>query len=609
MQRKNRTTAAAVLVALMLIVVSVSYSQSRTLHLSVTNRQSEALAGVPVSVYQLIDSSWTLIANGLTGDGGHLLLDLTLTDVEEVPPSSSPLFVLNGSRAVNRSGKAVSADVAYYDVTGRKMSRGKMTMAPGSNELTPLLKGKANGLYVRTITVEGKTIGQKIIKTSSAGYSYSPKVKSVKLTGTGRLSKDKPVTADSAELLVVLNGLEATQRLAGFYADSSRLSIVSTTPQNIYLERELRRVVGYYSITVTCLNNLAEAQTGKQMVLQYKNQEERDTTVNLISDSLARITIEVNTTDTLATLIFPPDTNNLPMKTIIPTPSTLNENLAINKKIWDDTVPYGQWIITPEMPINLKQLQTTQQNKQLLLIYFKRKYQTNQYIDNGIYDLYKNNRNDIFIAGGPQGGNSTWTSEYVDSLIIITSNTNQDAQYPVVTQHYLTNRDTVLQYLDKLVTLQNTSLQQLQRIKGITWHAINDTTETIWNNTELTRVIQQYDAYNYILAYFGIQNGNSQTLDDQYRIAAGDVRYAQPTPANIISEMAGAIYCLTDPANDMYTVGGVFFAMTPDLRYENTVYTEAAFGIATIKTLLPQNYPIITQQEYPKQYLKHFPKE
>ncbi|MBZ0198497.1 MAG: hypothetical protein K8H86_01425, partial [Ignavibacteriaceae bacterium] len=369
----------------------------------------------------------------------------------------------------------------------------------------------------------------------------------------------------------------------GYLPDTIKFAMHKNSIQNINnLEFQLTK--NEINTNILYVSSLGTIRTNEP--IDFEIPGILDTTIYSNTNGILNINIQLpnNPNQRKATITFPDHEDRLNTRVIHKKGTKLDQTpLAITDFQYAPTIQ-----VFNTMQINLDSLKKYE-DANLALFDFQRYYQTNTYINNGVFDLQSSEYRYIFKNSAT---NITWTADKVDSLWFITSNINQHTGEPVDADE-IAQLDKTLNDMVKMLTLQGTGIEDYNRVNIAGIFKVDN----ISNSEIINYILNTYNGFNYATVTFSNSNGNGQILDNNLRIRKAIINYtSQPTDGNVTSELLGGILNCRDPPTINLTVGDFFHAISyqggPIPNYKETVFTEAAWGCSQQKFLLPKGYPL-----------------
>lgn len=525
-----------------------------------------------VKVSQLVAGLWEFRGETTSDINGDFSLSLdNVTSIE-----SSNLLSYNYSlqgNVLTSPGKA-EAEIIDYTILGEEASRKRIELLPGRNIIKNNLSNLSNGIYIRSIHLKEGIITQKIVKQGNTLNYGTAGINNLSVNPINKISLNK-VNSDSLYIMTIASK-------SGYLPDTIITSVSRDNPKDIVgLKHKLNVNENYISAKMLYVSSLGEKRINEPVELRIEGIV--DTTIYSDGEGILTIALEMpqNREQRKATITFPDYEDRLNTRVIHKKGTKLDQKpLAITNFTYLPFEVYGT------MQLDLDSLKKYE-DKDLALFDFQRYYQTNQYINNGVFDM----RDPDFASIFKDGYNITWTADVVDTLWFITSNINQHYGTPVDPDRKA-QLDTTLTDMIKMLKLEGTGIEEYNRVNIAPIYETDD----VDNNDLIDYLYSKYDGFNYARFYFSNSNGNNQGLDN-LKIKNTDAKFIPgPTNGNIVSESIASIGRFIDPPTINAKVGDFFHSLNVSGQsipgYKGTVLTEAAWGCIQIKFLLPQGYPV-----------------
>lgn len=475
----------------LLLNSSLFFSQtSLTITGNVTNNNSEPLEA-EITINQLVGNTWEYRGEGQTDANGEF--DITVNNITSVTGAglSSLNYSLQGN--ILYSPVKTKAEVIYYNLLGEEVSRQNLELLDGNNKLQFNLGSSANGIYIRSIHLDEGVITQKIVKQGRSLSYGTAGINRLNLNRTSNSSLKK-VNSDSLYIMTIA-------AKEGFLSDTNITAVSKTNPSDISgLDLRLREDDNYIYVEMLYVSSLGEKRINEPVDLSIE--AILDTT--FYSNAEGMLVIELNlpkNSPRTATLTFPDYEDRLNTRVIHKQGTKLDqEPVAITDFQYAPNVE-----VFNTMQVNLDSLEKAYEQAELALFDFQRFYETNEYINNGVFDLNKIEHLSIF----ENGFNITWTAEKTDSLWFITSNINQNTGEPTDPNRQA-QLDKTLNDMQKMLRLEGTGIEAYNRVKIAGIYKVDDI-----NNNEIKDYLNdKYDSFNYADVFFSNSNGNGQITDN-----------------------------------------------------------------------------------------------
>ena len=235
-------------ILLLLLFSSITFAQ--TIQTTISGVVSEKgttnklAAHLVFSQYDPVSTNWVLKDSTVAGSNGSFTKVLNnITGVDDVKIASPVKYSLFGNFI--SVPKTTNAYITYFDVTGKQVgNKVEVNLYKGNNKLNVNnIIMSANGVYFRSVEVNGQLLTQKLMKLGNAvnfalsGINTFSAKKFSSVKKPNGLSKGKSFSADSVYIMTIAS-------LAGFNPDTTISAIYQyASSANLTVNPTLEKIV------------------------------------------------------------------------------------------------------------------------------------------------------------------------------------------------------------------------------------------------------------------------------------------------------------------------------------------------------------------------------